>query len=61
MDPLQRTSADGSDPNSEENKYKEMIFGEDALKIPPSEAYCLSHPIRRGHFNISQDYSLHQV
>ncbi|XP_015692069.1 actin-related protein 9 isoform X2 [Oryza brachyantha] len=61
VDPLQRSSPDGSDHDSEEIMYKEMIFGEDALKIPPSESYCLSHPIRRGHFNISQDYSLHQV
>ncbi|CAL5033392.1 unnamed protein product [Urochloa decumbens] len=52
------TSGDG---NVEENKYKEMIFGEDALKIPPSESYCLSRPIRRGHFNVSHNYSLHQV
>ncbi|KAF0892364.1 hypothetical protein E2562_015441 [Oryza meyeriana var. granulata] len=61
VDTLQRSSPDGTDPDSEENMYKEMIFGEDALKIPPSESYCLSHPIRRGHFNISQDYSLNQV
>ncbi|KAL5214805.1 hypothetical protein ABZP36_003957 [Zizania latifolia] len=57
----ERTSPDVNDPNSEENSYKEMIFGDDALKIPPDESYCLSYPIRRGHFNISQDYSLHQV
>ncbi|KAL6650446.1 hypothetical protein ACP70R_009371 [Stipagrostis hirtigluma subsp. patula] len=55
------TSGDGNEPDFEERKYKEMIFGEDALKIPPSESYCLSRPIRRGHFNISQNYSLHQV
>lgn len=61
VDPLQRSTPDDTEPNSEENMYKEIIFGEDALKIPPSESYCLSHPIRRGHFNISQDYSLHQV
>uniref|UniRef100_A0A453AA86 Actin-related protein 9 n=1 Tax=Aegilops tauschii subsp. strangulata TaxID=200361 RepID=A0A453AA86_AEGTS len=60
-DPSQSTSDDGNKPNSEENKYKEMIFGEDALKIPHSAPYCLGRPIRRGHFNISQNYSLHQV
>ncbi|KQJ81449.1 actin-related protein 9 isoform X2 [Brachypodium distachyon] len=61
-DPSHSTSDDGNGPNnSEESKYKEMIFGEDALKIPPSESYCLSRPIRRGHFNISQNYSLNQV
>ncbi|XP_047065124.1 actin-related protein 9-like [Lolium rigidum] len=59
-DPSQSTSDDGNRPNSEEIKYKEMIFGEDALKIPPSAPYCLSRPIRRGHFNISQNYQLHQ-
>ncbi|GJN12145.1 hypothetical protein PR202_ga30399 [Eleusine coracana subsp. coracana] len=60
-DTLPSTSGDGNEHGSEENKYKEMIFGEDALKIPPSEAYCLSRPIRRGHFNVSHNYSLHQV
>ncbi|KAJ3706303.1 hypothetical protein LUZ61_010008 [Rhynchospora tenuis] len=48
-------------PNSEEYKYREIIFGEDALKICPSEPYCLRRPIRRGHFNISQNYSFQQV
>ncbi|XP_039821774.1 actin-related protein 9 isoform X3 [Panicum virgatum] len=55
------TSGDGNGHDFEENKYKEVIFGEDALKIPPSESYCLSRPIRRGHFNVSHNYSLHQV
>ncbi|OQU81218.1 actin-related protein 9 isoform X2 [Sorghum bicolor] len=55
------TSGDDNGHEFKENKYKEMIFGEDALKIPPSESYCLSRPIRRGHFNVSNNYSLHQV
>lgn len=55
------TSGDGNGHDFEENKYKEVIFGEDALRIPPSESYCLSRPIRRGHFNVSHNYSLHQV
>ncbi|XP_066346730.1 actin-related protein 9 isoform X3 [Miscanthus floridulus] len=55
------TSGDDNGHDFKENKYKEMIFGEDALKIPPSESYCLSRPIRRGHFNVSHNYSLHQV
>ncbi|XP_039771488.1 actin-related protein 9-like isoform X2 [Panicum virgatum] len=55
------TSGDGNGHDFEENKYKEVIFGEDALKIPPSESYCLSRPIRRGHFNVSHNYSLHQA
>ncbi|KAK8448455.1 hypothetical protein SEVIR_7G016900v4 [Setaria viridis] len=58
---LPSTSGDDNGHDVEENKYKEMIFGEDALKIPPSESYCLSRPIRRGHFNVSHNYSLHQV
>jgi actin-related protein 8 len=57
----QSTSGHDDGRDVEENKYKEMIFGEDALKIPPSESYCLSRPIRRGHFNVSHNYSLHQV
>ncbi|CAN6271045.1 unnamed protein product [Urochloa humidicola] len=60
-DTLPSTSGDDNGHDFEENKYKEMIFGEDALKIPPSEPYCLSRPIRRGHFNVSHNYSLHQV
>ncbi|TVT96889.1 hypothetical protein EJB05_57886 [Eragrostis curvula] len=60
-DTLPSTSGDGNEHGFEENKYKEMIVGEDALRIPPSESYCLSRPIRRGHFNVSHNYSLHQV
>lgn len=42
-------------------KYKEFICGEEALKISPNEPYCLRRPIRRGHFNVSQHYSMQQV
>ncbi|XP_020580420.1 actin-related protein 9 isoform X2 [Phalaenopsis equestris] len=49
------------DSDSEEYKFKEFFCGEEALGISPSEPYCLSHPIRRGHFNISRDYPLQQV
>ena len=38
-------------------KYRQFICGEDAIKISPSEPYCLHRPIRRGHLNISQHYS----
>ncbi|XP_074560613.1 actin-related protein 9 [Curcuma longa] len=41
--------------------FKEFICGEEALKISPVEPYCLSHPIRRGHLNISHHYPLQQV
>nr|GMD07274.1 actin-related protein 9 [Ipomoea batatas] len=44
-----------------ERKYKEYICGEDALRISPNEPYCLRRPIRRGHLNISQHYSMQQV
>ncbi|KAL9401381.1 hypothetical protein Peur_005230 [Populus x canadensis] len=42
-------------------KFRGQIFGEEALRISPTEPYCLSRPIRRGHFNISQHYPLQQV
>ncbi|XP_020689819.1 actin-related protein 9 isoform X1 [Dendrobium catenatum] len=54
-------SFDGGDSDSDEYKLKESIFGDEALRISPCEPYCLSRPIRRGHFNISQDYPLQQV
>lgn len=46
---------------STERRYKEYIFGEEAMKISPTEPYCLRRPIRRGHLNISQHYPLQQV
>lgn len=46
---------------SSECKYREYIFGEEALRISPTEPYCLRRPIRRGHLNISQHYSMQQV
>ncbi|XP_074319528.1 actin-related protein 9 [Silene latifolia] len=44
-----------------ECKHRESIFGEESLRISPSEPYCLRRPIRRGHFNVSPDYSSEQV
>lgn len=44
-----------------ECKYKEFIFGEEALRISPCEPYCLRRPIRRGHFNVSSYYPAQQV
>lgn len=49
------------EPSSEEFKFREFICGEEALKISSAEPYCLSRPIRRGHFNVSEHYSLQQV
>ncbi|GMP77397.1 hypothetical protein CsSME_00033682 [Camellia sinensis var. sinensis] len=42
-------------------KFREYICGEEALRISPTEPYCLRRPIRRGHFNISQHYPMQQV
>lgn len=47
--------------SSAEFKYKEYIFGEEAMRISPTEPYSLRRPIRRGHLNISQHYPLQQV
>ncbi|XP_030456735.1 actin-related protein 9-like [Syzygium oleosum] len=61
---LPSTSLDqheGMDMDLGERKYKRFICGEEALKISPTEPYCLRHPIRRGHFSISQDYPMQQV
>ncbi|KAF3793622.1 Actin-related protein 9 [Nymphaea thermarum] len=44
-----------------EYRYRDFICGEEALKIAPTDPYCLCHPIRRGHFNVSQYYSSQQV
>lgn len=48
-------------PSSGEHKFKQFICGEEALKISPTEPYCLHRPIRRGHFNISEYYPMQQV
>lgn len=47
--------------SSEQRKYQKYICSEEALRIPPSEPYCLHRPVRRGHFNVSQDYPMQQV
>lgn len=52
---------DGRKQSSGGYKFKEYICGEEALRISPSEPYCLHHPIRRGHLNISQYYPTQQV
>ncbi|XP_019428862.1 PREDICTED: actin-related protein 9 isoform X2 [Lupinus angustifolius] len=59
LDPKEGTDSKESDVSKE--KFREFIFGEEALRIPPSEPYCLCRPIRRGHLNISQHYSMQQV
>ncbi|GJS37925.1 actin-related protein 9 [Tanacetum coccineum] len=48
-------------PLTSESKYKEYICGEEAMRISPTEPYCLRRPIRRGHLNISLHYSMQQV
>lgn len=42
-------------------KFRKFICGEEALRISPTEPYCLCRPIRRGHLNISQHYPMQQV
>ncbi|XP_059274854.1 actin-related protein 9 isoform X2 [Lycium ferocissimum] len=49
------------EPNSSARKYREYICGEEALRISPTEPYCLRRPIRRGHLNVSQHYPTQQV
>lgn len=52
---------DNEEPSSNEPKYREYICGEEALRISPTEPYCLRRPIRRGHLNISLHYPMQQV
>ncbi|KAI3504164.1 hypothetical protein L1887_32709 [Cichorium endivia] len=52
---------EGEKPESSERRCREFVCGEDAMKISPTEPYCLRRPIRRGHLNISQHYSMQQV
>ncbi|XP_043811070.1 actin-related protein 9 isoform X3 [Manihot esculenta] len=54
-------STDAKEPTMSERKYRGFICGEEALRIPPTEPYCLHRPIRRGHLNISQHYPMQQV
>ncbi|KAJ0860454.1 putative Actin family, ATPase, nucleotide binding domain-containing protein [Helianthus annuus] len=53
-------SNDGDKPQTSELKYTEYICGEEAIRISPTEPYCLRRPIRRGHLNISQYYPMQQ-
>uniref|UniRef100_A0A9I9CP57 Actin-related protein 9 n=1 Tax=Cucumis melo TaxID=3656 RepID=A0A9I9CP57_CUCME len=57
----QCVDTDSKELTSSVIKYKQFICGEGALKISPSEPYCLHRPIRRGHLNISQQYPTQQV
>nr|KYP60796.1 Actin-related protein 9 [Cajanus cajan] len=59
LDPKEGT--DSKELNASERKFKEFICGEEALRISPNEPYYLCRPIRRGHLNISQHYSMQQV
>ncbi|XP_019180509.1 PREDICTED: actin-related protein 9 isoform X1 [Ipomoea nil] len=59
--PITKENNNTMELSSGERKYKEYICGEDALRISPNEPYCLRRPIRRGHLNISQHYSMQQV
>ncbi|KAK9137521.1 hypothetical protein Sjap_008115 [Stephania japonica] len=57
----QAQDGDDRDPICGNYKFKEFICGDEALQISPTDPYCLHRPIRRGHLNISQHYSLQQV
>lgn len=59
--PVQLENSSTDELHSSERKYRECIYGEEALKISPTEPYCLRRPIRRGHLNISQYYPMQQV
>uniref|UniRef100_A0A1J3GRF1 Actin-related protein 9 n=1 Tax=Noccaea caerulescens TaxID=107243 RepID=A0A1J3GRF1_NOCCA len=56
-----RAATDFKDTGESKRKYREMIFGEEAMKISSKEPYCVHRPIRRGHFNVSPHYSAQQV
>lgn len=58
---LDQPKVDNVEGCSDEYMFKEFICGEEALKISSDEPYCLSRPIRRGHFNVSQHYPQQQV
>lgn len=53
--------ADSKDSGESKHKFRNMIFGEEAMRISPKEPYTIHRPIRRGHFNVSPQYSAHQV
>ncbi|WOH12740.1 hypothetical protein DCAR_0832248 [Daucus carota subsp. sativus] len=59
--PAQLENTSISELHSGQRKYRECIYGEEALKISPTEPYCLRRPIRRGHLNVSQYYPMQQV
>lgn len=57
----QHEDTDIKELNSSERKFREFICGEEALRVSPTEPYCIHRPIRRGHLNISQHYPMQQV
>lgn len=57
----EESRVDNEESGLDEYTFKDFICGHDALKISPTEPYCLRRPIRRGHFNVSQQYPLQQV
>ena len=61
MESVDQHETNDKEASSSECKYRQFICGEEALRISPSEPYCLRRPIRRGHFNVSQHYPAQQV
>lgn len=60
-DNADRAAPDVTDSGESKRKYRNMIFGEEAMRISPKEPYTIHRPIRRGHFNVSPQYSAQQV
>ncbi|KAK6254785.1 hypothetical protein SCA6_016090 [Theobroma cacao] len=58
---VQHEGTDSKEPTLTKRKFRAVICGEEALRISPTEPYCLRRPIRRGHLNISQHYPMQQV
>ncbi|XP_057821859.2 actin-related protein 9 [Cryptomeria japonica] len=50
-----------TESSSSDYTFKHFICGDEALKISPNQPYFLRHPVRRGHLNISQTYSMQQI
>lgn len=58
---VMQPKVDPGESSSGEYTFREIIYGEEALRISSLEPYCLSRPIRRGHFNVSPHYPHQQV
>ena len=58
------TSKEAGIPQAEVERpqsFCKYICGEDSLKIPAGQPYCLRRPMCRGRLNVSNQYPLQQV